>query len=94
MTTKLITWASGVTERTTAKCPKGAVTLCVGVGACDDTEPKLRLAYDGKTMLVPGVPEAFYGLSEAEGQKKAMDALLAFRNWIDGGEITNALVMG
>ena len=34
-----------------------------------------RHAYDGETLLVPGVPEA-------PDQAKAMDALLAFIDWI------------
>ena len=35
-----------------------------------------RHAYDGETLLVPGIPEA-------DGdQEKAMDALLAFQKWI------------
>lgn len=34
-----------------------------------------RHAYDGETLLVPGIPEA-------PDQVAAMDALMRFRNWI------------
>lgn len=95
MTTKLITWADGRTEQTITKCPKGAVTLCTGKDECERVARKLRLAYDGKTMLVPGVPEQFYAVagSEKVKQAKSMDAFLAFKSWINGGKITTPLVM-
>lgn len=35
---------------------------------------KCRLGYDGKTILIPGVPEA-------ENQKEGLDALLKFKAW-------------
>jgi hypothetical protein len=48
-------------------------------------EVRARLAHDGKTYLVPGVPEA-------ESQKAAMDALIAWEKWAfqpgwDDGEL-------
>lgn len=36
-----------------------------------------RHAYDGRTLLVPGLPEA-------ADQPAALDALLAFRDWLRG----------
>lgn len=36
-----------------------------------------RHAYDGKTLLVPGIPEA-------EGDDEALNAAVAFRDWIGG----------
>lgn len=36
-----------------------------------------RHAYDGATLLVPGVPEA-------RSDDKALDALVAYRDWIGG----------
>ena len=35
-----------------------------------------RIAYDNKTLLVPGVPEA-------DEDDKALDALIRYRNWIN-----------
>lgn len=35
-----------------------------------------RHAYDGETLLVPGIPEA-------EDDDAALDALLAYRRWIE-----------
>lgn len=35
---------------------------------------KCRLSYDGKKILIPGVPEA-------ENQKEGLDALLKFKAW-------------
>lgn len=59
-------------------CPKGEVTI---LKADDETllrriiEPVARHAYDGTTLLVPGVPEA-------DDQSAAMDALIAWRDWV------------
>lgn len=36
--------------------------------------PIARLAHDGETLLVPGVPEA-------ETRKQALDAVLRFKDW-------------
>lgn len=50
--------------------------ICFGKGSAEDLENRLqgraRLAYDGETWLVPGVPEA-------EDADKALDALIDFQ---------------
>lgn len=51
-------WRSGKIEFG-SKVPGGARPLGRGDKAfCDRVEAHARLAYDGKTLLVPGVPEA------------------------------------
>ena len=41
---------------------------------------KARHAYDGETLLVPGIPETFDGHSY--DQSKGVDALVKFKKWI------------
>lgn len=69
-------WATGVIGFAATE-PEGAITIASGpdkqvreliAGTC-------RLAHDNKTWLVPGVPEA-------ADQTAAVDALIAYRNWI------------
>ena len=64
-------WRTGkiVFRRAGRPCPAGALPLPDVPRAL--IEARARRAYDGKTLLVPGVPEAETG----EG---ALDALLAF----------------
>lgn len=69
-------WANGVVEfgRT---LPDGAITMASGparpLRKC--IEATSRLAYDGKTLLVPGIPEA-------PNQAKAGDALMNHLEWL------------
>ncbi len=64
---------AGVIRFTQSKCPSG----CLPIARGDDTlmeriRAQARLAYDNKTLLVPGVPEA-------QSELAALDALMAFR---------------
>lgn len=72
-------WASGQIEFGT-EVPEGAIEIARGA---DAAVRKLitgtaRLAYDNKTWLVPGVPEA-------SGQQEAGDALGRYLEWIGKG---------
>lgn len=69
-------WRSGIIE-TGPAVPDGAIPIARGgvkrlARLIDATA---RHAYDGETLLVPGVPEA-------ETDDQALDALIAFRDWI------------
>lgn len=59
------------------RIPEGALPIARGPAKVlrQRMEVVARHAYDGKTLLVPGVPEA-------ANQIEAVDALIAFRNWI------------
>lgn len=75
---KAFVWRSGQVKVGTV-VPAGAIEIAEG----EDFELRTaivaagRLAYDGKTILVPGVPEAADGYA-------AMDALLAFKAELEG----------
>jgi len=58
--------------------PAGAIQLISGKSADvrKIIEPAARLAYDGRTLLVPGIPEA--GTDD-----EALYALERFQAWID-----------
>lgn len=60
--------------------PEGALPIARGPAKAlrQRMEVVARHAYDGKTLLVPGVPEA-------ANQIEAVDALLRFREWIKPG---------
>lgn len=68
-------WASGVIEfrAAGAACPEGALPL---PGTRQEIEGLARQAYDGKTLLVPGVPEA-------ADPSASMDAVFAFVRRLD-----------
>ncbi len=67
-------WASGEIE-IAAVLPKGALPIFKGQQRqCERVQQRGRLAYDGKTWFVPGIPEA-------DGQIAALDALIAFKKW-------------
>lgn len=58
--------------------PKGAIVIAVGPdekSLREFIDPVSRHAYDGKTLLVPGVPEA-------ADQSAAFDAMVKFLDWI------------
>ncbi len=59
-----------------ARVPEGAICFAKGKGRKfrEFIEVKARLAYDNKTWLVPGIPEA-------EGDKK-LDALYEWIMWL------------
>lgn len=60
------------------RVPKGALVVCIGKAkkVRHVITATARLAYDGVTLLVPGVPEA-------ENEDAALDALIAYCNWIE-----------
>lgn len=69
-------WASGQIDFGT-DCPDGAIPIVKGPGrkVRDFICAVSRHAYDGKTLLVPGIPEA-------PNQNAAGDALDRFITWI------------
>ena len=70
----LYAWASGILE-IGSRLPEGALPVARGRKAEMETiQQRARLAYDGETWLVPGIPEA-------HNQAAAVDALLAFKAW-------------
>lgn len=61
------------------KLPSGALPIATGDNKTvlrDWIEGVARHAYDGKTLLVPGIPEA-------PDQSHALDALKRFTKWLD-----------
>jgi hypothetical protein len=76
MITYAYCFASGQIEFGT-RIPDGALPLGRGRSRIvrEVIEATARRAYDGETLLVPGIPEA-------PDQAAALDALLAFRSWI------------
>jgi len=71
----------GFAEGKTPSVPDGALVIATGdkstmgaIRAC------ARLAYDNKTYLVPGVPEA-------ENQSDGIDALMKWRDWMKSRSI-------
>jgi hypothetical protein len=65
---------NGVIKFRAGKEPKGALNLARGTGKRfrDVVTANARLAYDGKTWLVPGIPEAM------EDDNAACDAAIRF----------------
>ncbi len=63
--------------RFTRRLPRGTVPLLRGPLRTlrNRIEPVARHAYDGKTLLVPGVPEA-------PNENAAMDALIRWADWL------------
>lgn len=74
---KAFAWSSGRIEFG-QRVPKGALPIASGKAkkVRSIITATARHAYDGKTLLVPGVPEA-------ENEDAALDALIAFCNWIE-----------
>ena len=70
-------WASGQIEFA-ARVPEGALPIARGPARAlrDFIDGVARHAYDGETLLVPGIPE-----SQGD-QSRARDALHAWLNWI------------
>lgn len=73
-------YANGVVRFTSPKrqrVPDGALMICKGTRKWlrANLEPACRVAYDNKTLLVPGIPEA-------DSQGEALTALIKFRNWV------------
>jgi hypothetical protein len=65
--------------------PDGAISFAKGPPKALETIQTLgRLAYNGKTWFVPGIPEA-------NSQEQAGDALEAFLKWIDSRKTFAAL---
>lgn len=58
-------------------CPKGTLPIirCKDKEAEDHLAALARLAYDGKTLLVPGIPEA-------PDQTAGIEALISFQRWV------------
>lgn len=73
---KAFAWRSGRIDFG-QRVPKGALLIVSGKAKKVRSliTATARHAYDGKTLLVPGVPEA-------ENEDAAVDALIAFCNWI------------
>ncbi|MCY4395886.1 MAG: host nuclease inhibitor protein [Rhodospirillaceae bacterium] len=71
-------WRSGRIEfrPLQSKCPEGALPLPPVLRT--RIEAKARHSYDGKTLLVPGIPEA-------ESDTEALDALERFCDRLRGG---------
>ncbi|HEU4958981.1 MAG TPA: host nuclease inhibitor protein [Sphingomonas sp.] len=71
-------WRSGMIE-TGPAVPDGAIPIARGglKRLSRLIDATARHAYDGATLLVPGVPEA-------DSDDAALDALLAYRDWIGG----------
>ncbi|PKR53535.1 host nuclease inhibitor protein [Thalassospira marina] len=69
-------WRTGKIEFGTS-VPEGAMAIMTGPASeiTDEITSKSRLAYDGKTLLVPGIPEA----PSAEHAKAALDR---FVEWV------------
>lgn len=81
---KAYTWRSGRIDFG-RKTPEGALEIVSGPAKKikDVISATSRLAYDGVTRLVPGIPEA-------ANDDAALDALLAYQDWIVPRFITEA----
>lgn len=81
---RIICWRSGETE-VVSRAPDGAITLMIGprrrLQALLDTQA--RHAHDGKTLLVPGVPEAADDVA-------ALDATIAFQTRLENCAVRRA----
>lgn len=70
--------AGGTIEFTDKRVPAGSLSFfrAATEALCrEQVEPTARHSYDGKTLLVPGVPEA-------ANQRDGMTALIAHREWL------------
>lgn len=72
----IVCWRSGQVEVLPHE-PEGGISLMEGSAKRLRRllEVCARHAYDGKTLLVPGIPEA-------ESDDEAFDAMVAFRDWL------------
>ena len=78
-------WRTGAIDIASGCTPRGAIKLftfasrrAALVGA-RVIEARARHAYDGKTLLVPGVPEA------ADDEEAALTALIRWAQWVEPG---------
>ncbi len=80
----IICWRSGEVE-VKRSVPRGAVSILEGHGTHLKRilGPAARHAYDGVTLLVPGVPEA-------ESDDEAIEAVNRFQAWLERGESLRA----
>lgn len=78
-------WASGQIEFG-ARIPEGALPIARGRARKVRAfiEGVARHAYDGETLLVPGIPEA-------PDQSVALDALHAWLDWISGHKLPSGV---
>ena len=74
---KAFAWRTGRIDFA-QRVPKGALLIASGKAKMvrSTLTALARNAYDGKTLLVPGVPEA-------ENDAAALDALIAFCKWVE-----------
>lgn len=74
---KAFAWSNGRIEFG-QRVPKGALQIASGKAkkVRNVISATARHAYDGVTLLVPGVPEA-------ENEDAALDALIAFCKWVE-----------
>lgn len=79
-------WASGQIELG-RRVPDGAIQIMAGPPKKlrDFVEVRSRHAYDGKTLLVPGIPEAPY-------QRQGLKALRRWLSWCRKGAPTGVEV--
>jgi len=70
-------WASGLIEFG-RKVPEGAIQISKGTGRKwkERIQVRARLAYDGKSYLVPGIPEG-------EDNKAKVEALARFAQFVN-----------
>ena len=78
MKTNACVYRSGLIEFYTGKLPDGALPIFNGSTKAQQKRIKVmaRLAYDNKTLLVPGIPEA-------ESEDQAYEALKKFQKTLD-----------
>ena len=69
-------WRSGLIEFRDADTPAPEGSLPLPAVDPDLIEVRARLSHDGKTLLVPGVPEA-------QSDQEAMEKLFAFSDWLE-----------
>lgn len=81
-------WASGEIEYGT-EVPKGAIRIATGPESSVRhlIYATARLAYDNKTMLVPGIPEA-------QDQKAKVAALSSWLTWLKRRAIEDVQIAG
>ena len=84
MTAKAFCDRNGVIDFTSGKVPDGMIAFFSAprMKDCKDkVSATARHAYDGKTLLVPGVPEAV-------DDDHAIEALIIHTAWLNGEDVT------
>ena len=77
-------WRTGAIEIASGRTPRGAIKLFTfasrraAIVGARVIEVRARHAYDGKTLLVPGVPEA-------DDDEAALTALIRFARFVEPG---------